>query len=357
MKRGLIEFLVIALGFSINLSAIEKVETTSYYNVSRGFEGFKNVSADGIVIDNTSDTLEWDYVSLPENTFTLTADFRARNEHANPMKTYLYYNEKGQKNSVKNPKWGFFLTLDSDTLSVMINGKEEETLPEPIPTAEIKVFGSDGLEIVSRTIKEGLNPYDKDNIWKIDLRNNNLSLEGGNIGLIHILDIETDGELITGFGFIGSWGSKLCVTDLSLTTLSEIEKERPEITLEDLETNLQESDDLLEGYWTLFDRDLEESLIKLGGQYTLGCIKHGNDYLFLYLDGASINKGEWETGDIKMIMHPTPFQGIYNVEWFDSLKEPMSYEIKAQRGEGDTLTIQFPYQNSKIRLRKLPSTN
>lgn len=330
-------------------------EKTLYFNASRGFAPFKHATEQGIVIDNQSDTLQWDYLPLSSKCEEFTADFRARNENANPMKKYPYYDEFGVKNMVKNPKWGFFLTLDSDTIVVTVSGKEENTLPEPTPTAKIQVFGSQGIEIESKTLVEGLNPYDKDNIWKIDFRNNTLSIEGGNNGLIPLFNLVTDSEFITGFGFLASWGSKLVVSDIALTTQYEDLDHSMSIPLEELEAYLEKSDDLLEGYWTMFDRDLEESLLKLGGQYSLACVKEGDDYLFLYLDGASVNKGDWQPGDIKIILYPTPFPGIYDVEWFDSEKKTLSHEIKAQRGEGDTLTIQFPYQNSKLRLRKLPS--
>lgn len=356
MKRILIPILLFYL-VPVALFAGGKIETRNFFNVSRGFAPFKYASDLGLVIDNSSDTLEWDYFPLPKRSIELIVDFRARNENANPMKKYPYFDKNGVRHLIKNPKWGFFLTFDSDTLAVTVSGKEEMSVPEAIPTAELQVYDRHGNLIVSKTLSEGLNPYDKDNIWKIDFKNNKVSVEGGNNGLLPLFNLETNSEFITGLGFLASWGSKVLVSDIALTIQSEEPNLETKASLEDLDQYLLKSDDPMEGYWTMFDRDLEESLLKLGGQYSLACVKEGESYNFIYLDGASVNKGGWTPGDIKITLYPTPFPGIYDVVWLDSQKQPLSHEIKAQCGEGDTLTIQFPYQSSKLRLRRLPSIN
>ena len=84
-------------------------------------------------------------------------------------------------------------------------------------------------------------------------------------------------------------------------------------------------------------------------------VKEDEKYLLIYLEGARVNSSLWKAGKVKGILHPSHFKGIYEATWIDSQGLPLSHEIKAQEGEGDTLTFSFPYQSSTIRLRKIES--
>lgn len=83
-------------------------------------------------------------------------------------------------------------------------------------------------------------------------------------------------------------------------------------------------------------------------------MKDGERYAILYIGGAKVNQGKWKTGMVKGYLYPDPFEGIYSVEWNDAEGMRLTESVKAQAGEGSTLTIQFPYQSSVLRLRKLP---
>lgn len=81
-------------------------------------------------------------------------------------------------------------------------------------------------------------------------------------------------------------------------------------------------------------------------------MKDNGRYLLIYLSGAKINPTFWKTGMVKAILNPDPYPDTYSVMWYDSEGMPLNKDIKAQRGEGDTLLLQFPYQSSTLRLRK-----
>ncbi len=127
-----------------------------------------------------------------------------------------------------------------------------------------------------------------------------------------------------------------------------------------LKSYIDKSYDLMEGYWRVFDRSLEEDLMRLGGDYLLAIVKDthgGGDYKILYLSGGNVNAGNWEPGDIKGELHSTGWDGIWNLVWYDSMGRPLKKDLKAQRIELNTLFLQFPYQNSTLRLQKLEKEN
>lgn len=326
---------------------------TMHWNKGRGYEPFSHAHEDGIVIENESDTLVSDYFSLPGISSDFTLTFRAANLHGHPSRRYSYTDSLGNRASVRYPHWGFFITFNRDSIAVKVSGGEEDIEIESHPVMDINIYSLPRLKNESIIISEVVNPYDGDNIWRLRGKDGVLSLMCGNHGLHEIIDFNYEGE-ITGFGFYSGWAGKVKISDISLTLQAPAVNAGNNIDFSDIADYLAASDDEMEGYWVLFDRELEESLLKMGGRYTLACVRNGEGYDFLYCEGASVNRDEWETGDLKLQLIPTPFDGIYDVKWYDSVKEVMDYDIKAQRGDGDTLLIQFPYQTSRLRLRKIP---
>lgn len=120
-----------------------------------------------------------------------------------------------------------------------------------------------------------------------------------------------------------------------------------------LKQRLDDSEDPLEGIWVIFDRTLDESLLRLGGDYKLAIVKNHDRYDIIYLEGARVNGNIWKPGMIKGHLLPTPFSGLYNLRWKDSEGKVLSNSITAQSGEGNTLLLQFPYHSSTIRLRRI----
>ena len=357
--------------FIISISAHGE---TLNWNRGRGYDIFKNSTPDGILIDNFSDTISYEYYLLPHLTNSFSLKFRSKNLHGHPTKRYEYQTSDGIVNRIGNPVWGFFLVSEQDTIFFTFKGCEKSNgfSSEYLLNVSMNSLNSqrDQIKREEDLIKESIDmeskvadPYQADNLWKVDLTDDGIRLSGGNHSMHRVFSFDNKLGEISAFGFFAGWGSKVLISDIS-AEFDGKRSSRRNISLNNIEDYLTLSQDPMEGYWVIFDRELEEDLMKLGGNYILLCLKEtdkvyneGEVYKMYYVSGGSVNKKSWATGDLKAIFTPSYFQGIYEVEWIDAMKKPMSQDIKAQQGEGDTLLIQFPYQSSKVRLRKLPATS
>ena len=346
---GVIILLFALVGIITGVTNLANAQTLNW-NKGRGYLPFQYATPEGILIDNPTDTLKYDYFRLPVSTDNFSLNFRSRNINGSPSKKYHYLTQ-GKKNvNTTNPHWGFFLTFENDTLVFNLKGGEKLTPLESVACLNLTMYQLSGGVTKSECLTEKINPYDGDNLWNLSLSNGTIELRGGDRGVHRIMEYGCKSPL-TGFGFLAGWGDKLLVKDIRVTYEESLSDSLFE--MDALADFINSSEDSLEGYWTIFDRELEESLLKLGGTYNLACIKDGERYKLLYLGGASVNSSQWKPGDIKAYLTASPFPGIYDVEWIDAMKQPLSKDIKAQLGEGNTLLIQFPYQSSKMRLRKI----
>lgn len=324
------------------------------WNEGRGYRSFPYSTSRGIEIDNHTDTLQYSYFTLSQPATSIKLRFRSKNLHGNPLKRYNYQTRSGKIETISNPHWGFFLAGESDTLVFIIKRAEEFEGYESKSCLEMVLYDMKREKKETIKIKDCINPHTGDNLWILSADQKGIEILAGEKDLNPVFTYPVITEKLKLFGFLAGWGDKLKISDISLEyeeILTEEETERK--SLDEIIETISESDDEMEGYWILFDRDLEETLLKLGGDYRMVSIREGDSYLFLYLEGAGVNSRGWQPGDIKAIMTPTAFTGIYDVEWMDSQKKPLIKEIRAQRGEGKTLLITFPYQNSSIRLRKV----
>ena len=336
----------------IFFSLITMMGKSLHWNKGRGYDSFRYATQNGIIIDNQTDTLQYDYYSLPNATKQFNLSFRAKNINGHPSRKYPYYNKKGQQRNVGNPHWGFFIYCLRDTIAVTIKGGEKFTALEPMPSMEISVHNLTKRMNKTVSLTEKINPYDGDNLWTLNFANRLLTINTGNHDLNPVISFPCNTD-VTGFGFFAGWGDKLQISDIKVEFISLEAEEQENYPLETLEYNITNSNDPMEGYWTLFDRELEESLLKLGGSYNVLCVKDGENYIMIYIDGATINSKGWKSGDVKAILKPTHFPGIYDVVWTDAMKANFDKDVKAQLTNGNVLVIQFPYQNSRIRLRKI----
>ena len=354
---GVIILLFAIVGIATGVSNLVSAETL-HFNKGRSYLPFKYASEEGVLIENLSDTLAYDHISLntPVKEFNLT--FRAKNLNGNPSKKYKYVTQGKKEIKVSDPNWGFFVIGLKDTLVINVKRIEKITAIETQPALEFSAYLLNSFNSSvkkSVTVTENIHPFSGDNIFSLTATSQKINLTAGNSKLSDIL--ETNGIAgIVGYGFFSGWGGKILISDINVDLDFEPPSTSKPFSLETLKEYLQKSNDPMEGFWTVFDRELEESLLRLGGSYIFACIKEEDRYSLLYLEGATVNSSSWKTGDKKATFIPTLFDGIYNVEWYDSNKSPLFKDIQAQTGEGNTLTIQFPYQSSKIRLRKLPAS-
>ena len=156
-------------------------------------------------------------------------------------------------------------------------------------------------------------------------------------------------------GLFAGQGSKIAIESITFT-----QEPVPEDLMsrwadpDSLDRHLTRSTDLIEGYWHVFDSTLENDLLRLGGDYMLAIVKDEGRYLIVYLGGAETNRGLWSPGMIKGELQPTAFGGIFDLTWIDACLRPMSHRLKAYTADSSTtLTLEFPYQQSMVRLRRV----
>ena len=205
-----------------------------------------------------------------------------------------------------------------------------------------------------KKMKEGYSGPDPSgslNYYKITVEDDLLTLYGG----IHHPERLLQLELPTGF-CADSLDVSVSRRD-GLTVLEErLERNagRPERTIwadgDLLDEYLAASHDPMEGYWQTLDRSLDESLLRLGGDYRYAMVRNGDGYDLIYLSGAKVNADRWEAGMLKARLRPSGILGVWDVEWHDAMHRVMSHELKAQTDREGALVVQFPYQQSQIRL-------
>ena len=324
-----------------------------HWNSSRGYSPFKYATPQGIDINNTTDSIIYDFYRLEEQVQSFSLSFRSKSLNSNPLKSYSYITSDGKKAHVRNPFWGFCIVTDKDTLAIQIKCEEQPKENGSDAAMVIKLYCRNLPSQQTIILDKGFNLYDGDNLWNVTVNGGNIEISGGERGMKEIVSLNLNIGNLTGIGFFCGWGSHLIFSDINLEIKSLANHNCQIELLEDVDLYLKKSKDPLEGYWAIFDRELEETLIKTGGDYNLLCLKDDDGYNFVYLNGASVNENNWKPGDLKIKLTKSPFEGIYDVIWIDAMKAPMSKDIKAQTGDWDTLLIQFPYQSSKIRLRKI----
>ena len=271
---------------------------------------------------------------------------------------------------VKNYKtdlpWGFILK-DVHGRKIIIGFSSSEGAFDGISTSallnvEMKLDGkqlslqqfSDKTNAIKK-IKSGLSgpdPTGSLNFYKLAIAEGHLSLLGGIHTPEHLFSEIIPLDFITdSIGFFLSPGASIRPDEIRLsTTKFHSSNDNPWTDPEILKGYLNKSRDMMEGYLQILDRSLDETLLRLGGDYRLAMVKADEGYDILYISGAKINARNWVPGMVKAHLSPSGIEGVWNVTWYDSMHQPLDNELKAQTDKNGTLTIQFPYQDSQLRL-------
>lgn len=335
-----------ALSFNFSALSITSGESSRYWNALRGYAPFTYATPSGVEINNATSLPISDSCRLSKASDSFTLTFRMTN-HA-----FRSIGKPGTR------PCGFFLTAkDGEKVWLTVETEEKSDLISSSSLTKLSLY-KDGAPapLASSSTGEGISPYGEGNIWKITVNDGKISVAAGRHALTELIAAPLGEKKYSSFGFTVSPGGKISVADISFEPLSYAGIAAPGKWADTamLREYLLSSSDPMEGYWTVFDRSLDESLLRLGGDYRLAIVKDGVNYLLLYLGGASVNASSWLPGMTKAILRPDSFPGIYNLEWIDSQGLPLNHQIKAQSGEENTLSLQFPYQDSSIRLRKIP---
>lgn len=343
--RHILLFLLVTSTYTRNCRAED-----FYWNSVRGYSPFRSESDGKLIVKSDSEDTVPDSTTLPYPAASLQLAFRCANIHNIPYKSYSYTTADGKTAKTKAPGWKLVLTGEDRQIVLHINPKEVNDAFSSSQAIEITAESS-GETISRSTITKGLDLNNGENSFKLAMENGAIMLRAGNREYQDIMKIELPGFRLTSFGFLPDPGGKLSISDISLH-LPGNESFLYSGHHEDIDSIIMRSTDPLVGFWSIFDRNFEESLLRMGGDYELAIIPDGEEYTIIYLSGASKNSRLWKKGMVKGRLSPSPFENIFATEWIDSNHSPITHEIKAQL-ENDILTINFPYQNSSLRLRKI----
>lgn len=191
------------------------------------------------------------------------------------------------------------------------------------------------------------------NIWRVTREGATLTVSGGNRGLSELARLETPPGKLTGYTFF----TKKKPWEARFVTYSA-EAPAPWVAMGagELRDRIENPSDAVEGEWAVFDMALDERVLRTGGDYRLAVVKEKEGYRLVYLSGAEKNPGSWSLGMTKGLLLPTAWEGVWNVVWNDADHRSLSHDVKAQLTEPGVIEIQFPYQDSKVRLRKSPAS-
>lgn len=216
------------------------------------------------------------------------------------------------------------------TIASVLHGKE---------TIEKKVFLSDGV-----SMSNGYNTIlleIKANLYNVFVGAEQLNYVGS-------------------FNFVGSILGKCGVQTSVLSTVAHFivepsldikKKIKTQYTYEILKDIFSYKKDTNEGFWNYLDRDNNPQWARIGGRYRLALLSQGEDFLLLYIDGAEVNKSQWNECMVKGRLKATNFENHYDVEWYDSTFELIKKDIYANI-DNSILTIHFPIYKSSVRFYK-----
>jgi threonine/homoserine/homoserine lactone efflux protein len=120
--------------------------------------------------------------------------------------------------------------------------------------------------------------------------------------------------------------------------------------------HLRRSSDYVEGVYAQLDYDMDESLLRLGGNYRVAVVADDSaekTYSIIYLDGARVKNSKWIPGMMKGVLTPLSTPGVFSLRWFDADMVPLEKDLSATMVDRNTLSLLFPYQNSTLRLQKV----
>lgn len=373
---GIIIFIFAIVGIFTATSSLVKGAEISCWNLKRGFGPFSSeiVSDSGVPILSNATTDTITFMAPCADAESVEFRFKVKNLHSSPSKKYKVRGSDGKSRNVKNPGWG--LVLKSQHYNPIFidisSGEEKFDGISTTPVLKVGVRGtaedvrpelfSDDSNLLSK-IREGLqgpDPTGTHNFFKLASFNGNLTLFGGYNSPVRLAQATIPQDFyIDSIGFYVAPGGEISPDEIRLTTGSFQPTLVETDDFENLENYFSCSSNPMEGYWQILDRSIDESLLRLGGDYRMAIVKAEDGYDLIYLEGSRINSDRWSPGMLKATLRPSGIYGLWNVTWYDAMFQPMSNELQAQTDQYGTLTIKFPYQNSQLRLHHttLPAGN
>ena len=283
-------------------------------------------------------------------------DFKLRNNAAAPMKRYPYMDSSGVKRYSRLPAWSLVAVASAgDTLSFRISNIEHAVDAAGSQSALEFSTKDSGGHFYKEVATEGMNIPGGWNHYRLQYNpEEGATLLSGSRTLSKRLSIPVDEKKLECLGLLIAPGGSVEVKDVSLAEVPTPASHMAASRLDEMEARFSMSSDILEGRWRIFDESMQESQLKLGGDYELGIFRlPDSTYEIIYLGGALINASDWKAGMLKGRLRPTGISTVYDLEWIDPFGSVLKHRLKAQLEESDILTLQFPYQDSSLRLHRL----
>lgn len=340
---------------------------TRHWNPRRGYAPFCTPDSGKLRIENPGATQLRRLAPLPVPSAEFTVSFRAANLHNNPSSRYSYRESDGTTHRVSSPGWGICaVSIEGEILRVALHSEESAdhiagggdglSSRRRVRIRAYNGYGATSAPIAETTISEDFDLNSGSNSLRLTRERDHWILYGGNRKMQPLLSFDHPAGITREFGFEVSPGGSLEISYITCTTPdTPVETESIDSRdLRELREKAAESNDEMEGEWVVFDRVLEESQVKMGGDYRLLMLSEGEDYKLIYLEGAVTNSEFWNPGMLKCKLRHTPIPGVWNATWYDSEGEPLSADVRAQYDPSTTLlTITLPYSSSS-RLRLYP---
>lgn len=343
---GVIIMLFAVVGIITATSALVKGADMQCWNAGRGFGPFQG---EGNILKADADTLRL----LTDAGGADALEFRFRMRNLTPGKPWglLLYGSGGEEAAVD------FRTVEGAGDGVTTALALQTTLRyDGRRIARTHHADSTGMVKKLKDGYRGPDPTGRLNFYKVCVAEGTLSLFGG----LHTPVVLLQERLPEGFraDSIGVYlcpGTRLQPEELRLSTTRFHSDEVPLWSDgELLDEYLEGSSDPMEGYYAVLDRSMEESLLRMGGDYRLAIVRAEDGYDLVYLSGARVNAGAWSPGMVKAHLSPSGIGGVWNVNWSDAMHRSLFHDIKAQlSAESGLLTISFPYQSSSLRLIRI----
>lgn len=343
---GVIIMLFAVVGIITATSALVKGADMQCWNAGRGFGPFQG---EGNILKADADTLRL----LTDAGGADALEFRLRMRNLTPGKPWglLLYGSGGEEAAVD------FRTVEGAGDGVTTAPALQTTLRcDGRRIARTHHADSTGMVKKLKDGYRGPDPTGRLNFYKVCVAEGTLSLFGG----LHTPVVLLQERLPEGFraDSIGVYlcpGTRLQPEELRLSTTRFHSDEVPLWSDgELLDEYLEGSSDPMEGYYAVLDRSMEESLLRMGGDYRLAIVRAEDGYDLVYLSGARVNAGAWSPGMVKAHLSPSGIGGVWNVNWSDAMHRSLFHDIKAQlSAESGLLNISFPYQSSSLRLIRI----
>lgn len=323
------------------------------WNKISGFNDFGNYYT-CLKIDNNKgiDSTATVSVAVGDMNFSFVANIT--NHHASATKKYSY-TRNNKKFHIYSPEYGIMLIgNDNDTILISLSNIIKSHVIENLTVLKINAITATNQErqIIESGVYDIQYPERSFSI-RISRTDGNWLVEAGSGDMTEVIRPVIAPIYLKKIGFYCAPGGAI---DINQATLHFEDKTNSQMIYTDeseIYQALSMSKGPLSGIWTYADREMDESLLRMGGNYKIAIVDNDDGYNIIYLEGARIKSNLWHPGMLKAILKQTNIPGVFNTEWIDAEFNILNNELPAQIDNEGYLSISFPYQNSKVRFIRI----